>query len=170
MTGAPLVIRDARREERDAVRDLTLQAYSDYAARMAPGAWQGLDAAVRAALASEARAQRIVALRDDRLVGSVMLYPPEASAYGAQAASATWPELRLLAVTAEARGLGVGERLVQECIRRARAEGAAAIGLHTSHSMAGAMRLYERMGFVRAPETDFQPAGAEVVEGFWLAL
>jgi GNAT superfamily N-acetyltransferase len=69
-----------------------------------------------------------------------------------------------------ARGLGVGEALVRECARRARAAGAAALGLHTSASMRAAQRLYARLGFVRDPATDFQPDGAEVVEGFRLAL
>ena len=170
MTASSLEIRDARDDERDAVRELTTRAYAEYASSMAPEAWRGLDGAVRAALASDAPAHRIVALRAGHLVGSVMLYPPAVSAYGALAGASRWPELRLLAVSAEARGLGVGERLVRECIRRARAAGSEAIALHTSRSMAGAMRLYERMGFVRAPETDFQPAGAEVVEGFWLAV
>jgi hypothetical protein len=36
--------------------------------------------------------------------------------------------------------------------------------------MATAIDLYRRMGFVRAPELDFQPPGAELVEGFRLAL
>jgi ribosomal protein S18 acetylase RimI-like enzyme len=48
--------------------------------------------------------------------------------------------------------------------------GAAALGLHTSKSMVTAMQLYERMGFERAPELDFQPPGAEVVWGYRLKL
>jgi hypothetical protein len=36
--------------------------------------------------------------------------------------------------------------------------------------MRAALRLYERMGFVRDPERDFQPPGAELVEGFLLRL
>jgi len=34
--------------------------------------------------------------------------------------------------------------------------------------MRAALRLYERMGFVRDPERDFQPPGAELVEGYLL--
>jgi hypothetical protein len=36
--------------------------------------------------------------------------------------------------------------------------------------MRSAMRLYERMGFVRDPEHDFQPPGAELVEGYLMRL
>lgn len=42
--------------------------------------------------------------------------------------------------------------------------------MHTSVSMRAAIRLYERMGFVRAPEHDFRPPGAELVEGYRLRL
>ena len=166
----PLRVRDARADERDAVRALTLRAYAEYASIMAPASWAGLDGAVRAALASDAPAERIVAVRDGVLLGSVHLFPPATDAYGALAGRAPWPELRLLAVAPEVRGLGVARALVAECVRRARRSGARALGLHTSASMRVAMAMYERMGFERAPEHDFQPAGAELVQGYRLRL
>jgi ribosomal protein S18 acetylase RimI-like enzyme len=165
-----LAIREAREDEREAVRDLTLRAYAEYARVMAPTAWTGLEAAVRRALDEDAAAERIVAEHEGRLVGSVMLYPPELDAYGGASPAAPWPELRLLAVDPEARGMGVGQALVDECVRRARASGARELGLHTSQSMRAALRMYERMGFVRAPEYDFHPEDAEDVWGFRLGL
>jgi ribosomal protein S18 acetylase RimI-like enzyme len=99
-----------------------------------------------------------------------MLYPPAVAAYGALTGRAPWPELRLLAVAPEARGLGVGRALVDECARRARRLGADALGLHTSRSMRAAVRLYERLGFVREPGHDFQPPGAELVTAYVLRL
>jgi hypothetical protein len=36
--------------------------------------------------------------------------------------------------------------------------------------MRAALRMYERMGFVRAPEYDFHPQGAEQVWGYRLPL
>jgi ribosomal protein S18 acetylase RimI-like enzyme len=163
-------VRDARPDERAIVRDLTLRAYAEFAAVMEPDAWAGLDAAVRATLERDTPADRMVAEHDGRIVGSVMLYPAEVDAYAGAAALAPWPELRLLAVAPEARGLGVGQALVDECVRRARAAGAAELGLHTSKSMRTALRMYERMGFVRAPEYDFHPEGAEVVWAYRLPL
>ena len=165
-----LRVRDARDDELEAVRALTRRAYAEYATVMTPAAWAGLDGAVRAALAGDAPVERIVAELDGRIVGSVHLYPPAVDAYGALAARATVPELRLLAVAPEARGAGVAEALVAECVRRARASGATALGLHTSESMRAALRLYERLGFERAPEHDFHPPGAELVMGFQLRL
>jgi GNAT superfamily N-acetyltransferase len=165
-----VVIRDARDGDRAAVRELTLAAYAEYAAVMAPAAWNELDGAIRAALESGAATDRMVAEHGGRIVGSVMLFPPQVQAYGELMGAAQSPELRLLAVDPGARGLGVGRALVDECIRRARRMGAAELGLHTSRSMQTAMRLYLRMGFVRAPETDFHPEGAELVEGYRLPL
>jgi len=166
-----LRIRDARPEDLGAIRALTLEAYSQYATIMAPTAWAGLDRAVRAALdVRDPGVQRIVAEREGRLVGSVMLYPAAADAYGGLTAGASAPELRILAVAPDARGSGVGRALVEACIRRARESGATELGLHTSESMRIAADLYRRMGFVRAPEADFRPEGAELVEAYRLAL
>ena len=165
-----LVLRDARDDERAAMRELTLAAYAEYAAVMEPPAWAGLRGALEAALGRESPAERIVAEHGGALVGSVMLFPPAAEDYGGAADAAPWPELRLLAVHPDARGLGVGQALVGECVRRARAAGAASLGLHSSRSMRAALRMYERMGFVRAPEYDFHPDGAEVVWAYRLGL
>ena len=164
-------IRDARDDEREAIRALTLAAYAEFATVMAPAAWSGLDGAVRSALETEGPGvERIVAERDDELAGSVMLYSPSVDAYGGAAKRAGWPELRLLAVAPAARGAGVGQALVEECARRARLSGASELGLHTSESLRAAVRMYERMGFVRAPEFDFRPEGAELVMAYRLPL
>jgi predicted N-acetyltransferase YhbS len=170
MSAAELRIRDARPDEHAAIREITLAAYAEFADIMVPTAWAGLHQAVRTALESEGPGQRIVAERDGRLVGSVMLYPPAVDAYQGLAAEAGWPELRLLAVDPAARGQGIGQALVNECVRRARAMGATALGLHTSESLRVATRMYERMGFERVPEHDFQPPGAELVRAYRLAL
>ncbi len=170
MTADAICIRDARPGERDVIRVLTERAYAEYATTMSPAAWRGLSQAVSAALASDAPAEWIVAERDGAVVGSVVLYPPSEDAYHGLAKRTTSPELRLLAVPPESRGLGIARMLVDECVRRARRSGAKEIGLHTSESMQAAMRLYERLGFQRAPEYDFQPEGAELVQGFRLVL
>jgi ribosomal protein S18 acetylase RimI-like enzyme len=137
---------------------------------MDPTSWAELDGAVRAALASNAPSECIVAEDHGILIGSVMLYPPNADAYGDLARAGDWPEVRLVAVSPEARGRGVARALMEECIRRARSAGATSLGLHTSRSMRTAMALYTRMGFERDPLTDFHPPGAELVEGYRLKL
>jgi GNAT superfamily N-acetyltransferase len=135
---------------------------------MAPSAWAALKGAVTAALATEIPVERLVAEQDGALVGSVMLFPPAVEAYGGETTRSKVPELRLLAVASKVRGQGVGQALVDACVQRAQQQGATALGLHTSDSMRVAIRLYERMGFVRVPEQDFQPAGAERVKAYQL--
>ena len=64
--------------------------------------------------------------------------------------------IRMLGVAATARGQGIGEALARACVERARAAGARRIWLHTEPFMQAAHRLYERLGFVRAPEKDWR--------------
>jgi ribosomal protein S18 acetylase RimI-like enzyme len=167
-------LRDARPDEREAIRELTLAAYAEYAESMQPSAWAALHEVLLAALSSSEPAERIVAewqsparsVRGGELVGSVMLYLPGASAYGNIAQSDDIPEIRLLAVAPAARGSGVATALIEECLRRARQSGAAEVGLHSSASMRVAIQVYERMGFTRVPAGDFQPPGAELVMAY----
>jgi GNAT superfamily N-acetyltransferase len=163
-------IRDARDDERTAIRELTLAAYAEYATIMTASAWAAIEQSLLTALSGDVVAERIVAEQDGRLVGSVMLSPPAADAYGGALARIDWPEVRLLAVAPVARGQGVGTALMHECIRRARQTGATALGLHTSDSLRVAIYMYERMGFVRVPEYDFQPNGAELVKAYRRSL
>jgi predicted N-acetyltransferase YhbS len=170
VSASELLLRDARPGEREAIGRLTLRAFEEYASVMLPSAWQALHEAVRTSLADDAGVTRIVAERGGRIVGSVALYDPDAAAYGDLASRAPWPEVRLVAVDPAERGAGVGRALVLECVRRAARAGATTLGLHTSRSMRTAARLYQRLGFVRDPDHDFHPPGAELVEGYVLRL
>lgn len=164
-------VRDARADEHDVIRRITLAAYGEYADVMEPSAWRALEEAVHVGLAADERALRIVAVdADDVIMGSVMLYPPASDAYSGTGGDLSWPELRLLAVPPHSRGRGIGEALVYECVRRARNMGAQELGLHTSRSMRTAIRMYERLGFERAPEHDFHVPGAELIEAYRLPL
>jgi ribosomal protein S18 acetylase RimI-like enzyme len=67
-------------------------------------------------------------------------------------------EIRMLAVAHEARGQGAGEALVRACVDRARAtDGCVRVVLSTQRTMHAAHRIYERLGFVRVPERDWNP-------------
>jgi ribosomal protein S18 acetylase RimI-like enzyme len=63
--------------------------------------------------------------------------------------------IRMLAVDPPAQGRGVGTALVEACLARARADGRRAVFLHSLPVMAGAQRIYERLGFRRVPERDW---------------
>ncbi|HEX6935200.1 MAG TPA: GNAT family N-acetyltransferase, partial [Actinomycetes bacterium] len=67
-------------------------------------------------------------------------------------------EFRMLAVAPDARGRGVGGALAQWCVDRAREQGCTAVALSSLPEMQTAHRIYERMGFVRAPDRDWWPS------------
>lgn len=165
-----MIVRDARDDERPAIAELTRLAYAEYASVMERPAWAALSRAMDAALASDEPVERIVAEEGGRIVGSAMLFSAAANAYGDESRRPRSPEVRLVAVDPEVRGRGVARALMAECVRRARAAGASELGLHTSRSFRAAITMYKAMGFERAPESDFQPPGAELVEGYRLII
>jgi GNAT superfamily N-acetyltransferase len=169
MTAHPQ-IRDARPEDRDPIHELTLAAYQEYAAHLAVH-WEAYRQNILSTLADVSPAEQIVAEQDGALLGTVLLYPAglRVTSNGAPL-TLKWPEVRLLAVPPSSRGRGIGAALMEECIRRARASGATALTLHTTDLMQAAMRLYERLGFVRAPELDFHPAPGLTIKGYRLDL
>jgi ribosomal protein S18 acetylase RimI-like enzyme len=67
-------------------------------------------------------------------------------------------EFRMLAVDPAAQGRGAGAALVRACIDETRAAGRARLVLSSATDMTGAHRLYERLGFARAPARDWRPA------------
>jgi ribosomal protein S18 acetylase RimI-like enzyme len=170
MTASSVRIRRARPVDRDRIVALTRLAYGEYAGVMEPSAWRALRDAIDTSLADDTGVTRLVAELDGDIVGCAALYEPGVEAYRGLASSAAWPEVRLVAVDPAARGHGIARLLVMECARRAQEAGASDLGLHTSRSMRIAKHLYERMGFVRHPESDFHPPGAELVEGYRLSL
>jgi predicted N-acetyltransferase YhbS len=162
-----LITRDARADDQAAIREVTLSAYQEYAAVM-QAHWDGYRQSILATLAHVKPAEQIVAEQDGALVGTVLLFPAGTALTrpARDSVTLTWPEIRLLAVAPAMRRHGIGAALVRECIRRARQAGSAAVTLHTTDMMQVAMSLYERMGFVRAAELDFEPAPGITIKGY----
>ncbi|MET8245686.1 GNAT family N-acetyltransferase [Streptomyces sp. NPDC005202] len=150
-----IVIRQAEPGEYDTLGEITAQAYlqdglldfgesDEYLGELK-------DVAKRAAAA-----EVLVAVADSKVLGGVTFVPsggPMADIAGPGEA-----EIRMLAVARAARGRGAGEALVRACVDRARAtDGCVRIVLSTQRSMHAAHRIYERLGFVRTPERDWNP-------------
>ncbi|MFC0526520.1 bifunctional helix-turn-helix transcriptional regulator/GNAT family N-acetyltransferase [Phytohabitans kaempferiae] len=79
----------------------------------------------------------------------------------------TTAQLRLLLVESDARGLGVGSRLVEECLRFATRAGYERIMLWTYDATVDAHRIYQRVGFTLDEEKKVRAYGQDLVEEIW---
>jgi GNAT superfamily N-acetyltransferase len=145
-------IRQARSEELGEIGLLTGEVYvgEGYIATSDAYVRELADAARRAA-----DAEIWVAVEDGRVLGT-MTFCPVGSAYR-EIAHDDEGEFRMLAVAKQARGRGVGLALVQQCLDRSRELGYSGVRMSTMDRMTSAHRVYERLGFTRAPQDDWQP-------------
>jgi GNAT superfamily N-acetyltransferase len=168
MTIAATQIRTALPEEIEAagavVRAAYLQYESDY-----PGEWQRWIDMVGNLHGHVEHGEVIVAVRDEDIIGSVIFYA-DGSRSGQGQWPAGWGGVLRLGVLPEARGLGLGRALMNECVRRARDRGLSTLALHTTGWMAVARAMYERMGFVRDTSFDFYPRSGVEAYGYRLDL
>ena len=75
--------------------------------------------------------------------------------------------IRLLLVDPKARGLGLGTRLVDECVTFAREAGYKKITLWTHSVLAAARHVYEKAGFTLTASEKRHSWGQDVVAEFW---
>jgi DNA-binding MarR family transcriptional regulator/GNAT superfamily N-acetyltransferase len=98
-----------------------------------------------------------IAERDGEVVGSVLLLKD----------SDKIAKLRLLYVEPEVRRLGIGRRLVGECVAFARRTGYRKLTLWTNDVLVSARRIYESAGFDLVREEPHHSFGGDLVGQYW---
>lgn len=127
-------------------------------------AWDGTYEALAAEIAAQfiknydAKRERCwIAEKDGARVGAVLV---------AKAAEDT-AKLRLLHVEAEARGLGIGKRLVEECIRFSRRAGYQKLTLWTQSILHAARSIYKQAGFEVVQSQQHHSFGQDLTAETW---
>lgn len=160
------LIRPALPPEWPEVGRLTVEAYrvSGYTQADSPYAVKLADAATRAR-----EAEVWVAVdADESLLGTVTMAGPTSP--WADIAGPEDLEFRMLAVSAAARGRGIGEALTRTVLTRAADLNLSGVVMSSSKEMTTAHRIYERLGFHRTPEKDWSPVPGMKLVTYRLAL
>jgi ribosomal protein S18 acetylase RimI-like enzyme len=161
-----ITIREALPAELAAAGEMTAAVYREEALAEETYLPRLRDAAARHAADG---AWQLIAVDDSgRLLGAAV-YTVAGSQFADIAAGAE-AEIRMLATAAEARGLGIGQALVLDCVRRARQDKRPALVLSTKPEMTAAQRLYARLGFQRTPERDWEYAPGKGLLTFRLVI
>jgi ribosomal protein S18 acetylase RimI-like enzyme len=158
-------IRPVRPEEFEPLGRLTVLAYTRL-----PGHVQEPDDEALTDVASRAvRALVLAAVEAGDVLGGVT-YVDDPGSPLAEHDDPDAAAIRMLAVAPEAQGRGVGRALTESCLTRAREAGRRRVVLHSTPWMTTAHRLYESLGFRRAPDLDWTPVPDIPLLGFRLDL
>lgn len=99
-----------------------------------------------------------IAEKDGKVVGSIFVVRHDAKT----------AKLRMLYVDASARGLGIGNRLIEECLSFARHAGYEKMMLWTTSILSDARRLYQKAGFQLIEEEPIHSFGKDLVSETWM--
>jgi len=150
-------IRPARPEEWDEAGRVTAEAYREFAGPGDSNGWSDYLAHIADVAGRAERTLVLVAVEGGRVLGSVTLELDRRVEEGAEHQEGDrlpphQAHVRMLGVDPSVRRRGIGQALMEECIRVARRHGKTLMTLHTTPRMEAAQRMYGDMGFVRGPD------------------
>jgi GNAT superfamily N-acetyltransferase len=148
-----LLIRSAERADYGAIRDVVIAAYAQYEGVLGPEMFSRYLADLLD-LETHASYGRLLVVETEEGIRGFAAFYPDASVQNFGLPSG-WAGGRALAVHPAARGHGVARALLATTERLAREAGAPVFAFHTASFMTSAISLYERLGYRRAPEYDF---------------
>jgi ribosomal protein S18 acetylase RimI-like enzyme len=148
-----VTVRPAEVADHTRIGDLTVAAYAA-AGQLVEG--YGYDTTLRAVTHRAEHATILVAELDGAVVGSVSIIDPDGE-YAEIEGGPEELEFRMLAVDPDLQGAGVGTALLEAVLAEALRHKKSRVVLATMRDNARAQGLYERRGFDRQPERDFEP-------------
>lgn len=152
-----IVIEELNLEDKVQVTAGIVEGYSQYKENYSdPTMWEEYVEGINKSLDNPNIEKVLVAKEEQNILGSLQLYLNSEAAYGKPELNIDAPIIRLLVVSPQARGKGIAQSLINKALDFARKIDAEYLYLHTTDMMATAVKLYERLGFERNTERDFQ--------------
>lgn len=174
MANQPYTVRTATADEFSKIGALMVQVYSQlsgFPTEKEQPQYYTLLANV-GELTKKPATELLVAVSSDNTLAGAVVYFGEMQHYGS-GGTATREQnssgFRLLAVSNEARGQGIGKLLTNACIQKATSDKRKQLIIHTTKAMQTAWAMYEKLGFKRSEDLDFKQGDLDVF-GFRLTL
>lgn len=174
MSSDSFTIREAINEEYASIGELMVEVYSSLEGFPTPEEqprYYKLLANIGMIVQKPGARLLVAASQNDQIAGAVV-YFGDMQYYGS-GGTATQEKnaagFRLLSVAPNFRGNKLGKLLSQKCIELAKKSGLSQLIIHTTASMQTAWGMYERLGFQRCEDLDFDQNGLAVY-GFRMKL
>ncbi|MEQ6125344.1 GNAT family N-acetyltransferase [Pseudotenacibaculum sp. MALMAid0570] len=154
-------VREATSEEFDELGSLMVEVYSQLEGFPGPDEIPDYYDSLKNVgdFTKNPKTKLIVAVSNNGKIDGGLVYFGDMRYYGAGEESTLKQQaaaFRLLAVDPKTRGKGLGKLLVEFCFDLARKQEFKSLMIHSTKYMMVAWKMYERMGFERFPEIDFE--------------
>jgi ribosomal protein S18 acetylase RimI-like enzyme len=135
-------IRLAIEEDAEDISEILRLSFAEFESDYTPAAYAIVTPPAEEITGRFAEGPMWVAVRNGQLTGTVSVVPETDRLY-----------IRSMAVLPNAQGLGIGKRLMLAVEKYGIEKGFDSLFLYTTHFSADAIRLYERLGFIKDQDT-----------------